>query len=309
MEHVSRPDRRVRGRPVYFILLTALLLALPAGIAGCSLFSGELAGADESDTPGLETLTRKALQEKADEFQVRYRGLLDDIASYQKDPDHKRAEGQRQKLIVEANSLASGFHELADALQLKLEQPAPDGAGSAPPSEIGGIDILNRKAYEAQADELRRRYTGIVDDLKSYEKDPNYQKAEEKRQQLISEARALAAGFKQLADSLDPRRVRSGTPEDFPAELGAQTLGIDIFDKKAVLARADEFYSKYTGAVEDISSYQRNADYKRAEEQRRNMVAQADSLASSFYDLANRLLKVLGKLVPGIEEVGKLPPR
>ncbi|MBF8265710.1 MAG: hypothetical protein HW384_1574, partial [Dehalococcoidia bacterium] len=148
---------------------------------------------------GMDVLNKNVFQEKANEFQSRYASAIDDMLSLANDPDYAKAEEKRQKMVSEANMLATKFQELANSLQNKLDKNARDKNTALP---VAGFDILSKNSFQEKAGEFQSRYTGIVDDMLSFANEPDYAKAEEKRQKLVSEANALASQFQDLATKL-----------------------------------------------------------------------------------------------------------
>ena len=62
-----------------------------------------------------------------------------------------------------------------------------------------------------------------------------------------------------------------------------------FFTKEAAQDKAKEFQSRYNGTIDDMVALADNPDYAKAEEKRLKLVAEANSLASQFKDLSNKL--------------------
>lgn len=317
---------RTRPMPLRLrITIASLIAALSLNVAGCSgvretiekvqtrLFPWSRPSADssqgtnETDETVARLFDRQAFQEKVEELHARYTSTLTDIVAFQEDPDYQKAEEKRQQLVSEANTLAAGYQDLANRLELKMGKPGQGKAGGDPGAP--GIDVTNKKAFQEKADEFYNTYTGTVSDIASYEQNADYQKAEEKRQQLVGDANSLVAKFKQLSSKfqiklgglkMDNKEVPTFDPE---------TVSIDKFNQKTAEKMADEFYARYTTSIDEIVSYQENPDLKKAELKREELIAEASTLAAKFQEMATKLQAALGRLKGNIPEPGKPPAK
>ena len=78
-------------------------------------------GSSEGEAAIDETYSVEAVHEAANLFSGAYTSIVDDLVSYQKDPDYRRAEARSQDMVAYARSLLPRFQDLEDRLQGKLE--------------------------------------------------------------------------------------------------------------------------------------------------------------------------------------------
>lgn len=100
---------------VWALLLFVLWTVGVSGIAG--FVSGSLGGLD----PTSESFDPDEVRETASSLAGMYETIINDIASFQTDPDYERAEAKRQEWVGRAETLADFFKDLADEQQARLE--------------------------------------------------------------------------------------------------------------------------------------------------------------------------------------------
>ncbi|MDP2952368.1 MAG: hypothetical protein Q8O76_03525 [Chloroflexota bacterium] len=163
---------------------------------------GKALGSSPTGDTASGLLDPKAFRARSKEFQEKYTRSLDDMLSYQKDPDYKRVEEKRQKMVGEATALAAQFRDLADNLERKLGEGASGQATDPSTAGVSGLGVPDIKAFKEQSEEFRTKYTQSLNDMLSYQKDPDYQRVEEKRQKIVPEANSLASRFQGLSSNL-----------------------------------------------------------------------------------------------------------
>ncbi|MBI4288662.1 MAG: hypothetical protein HY671_09575 [Chloroflexi bacterium] len=181
--------------------LVAKLQAAAEGLQVSLDRSTQQAAANQpgAQTRGTDMAFRNALQQKADEFYSQYTAVVDDMLEYEKDGDLQKLERKRQQLISQADALKSKLIELANRLQPRKDNPPTEETTGI---KIAGIDPLDRKAAEDKAEEFYTRYAATIDDMLSFQEQPDYRKAEEKGQLLATEANTLASKFRETATRL-----------------------------------------------------------------------------------------------------------
>lgn len=201
----------------------------------------------------------------------------------------------------------SGVRETIEKVQARLfpwNRPSADRTQGKAETDETVARLFDRQAFQEKVEEMHARYTSTLTDIVAFQEDADYQKAEEKRQQLVSEANTLAAGYQDLAHRLE---LKMGKQRQGKAG-GASSPGIDVANKKAFQEKADEFYSTYTGTVGDIASFEQNADYQKAEEKRKQLVGDANSLVAKFKEMSSKFQIKLGGLKMDNKEVPTFDP-
>ena len=63
----------------------------------------------------------EAVHRAAESFSGTYTSIIDDLVSFQKDPDYERAETRRQELVAFSTSLGRDFQDLETRLRGELD--------------------------------------------------------------------------------------------------------------------------------------------------------------------------------------------
>ena len=66
--------------------------------------------------------SNESIYQATDLFVNKYMSVVDEIASFQKDPDLRRAEARRQEMVSFGGMLADAFHVFAIKMQGDLER-------------------------------------------------------------------------------------------------------------------------------------------------------------------------------------------
>ena len=292
MKHRTKQKIIRQGRKILFPIQIGIVLALLLSTASCSAIQEKLGipSPPEDFSFSLDFLTKETATDKAKEFQSKYNSAIDDMLSMSDNPDYAKAEEKRQKLVSEANALASQFQDLSDNMQTKLGKLTQGVAtDSTAGVEVGGMDVLNKNVFQEKAVEFQSRYASAIDDMLSLANDPDYAKAEEKRQKMVSEANMLATKFQELANSLQNKLDKNARDKNTAPAETLPVAGFDILSKNSFQEKAGEFQSRYTGIVDDMLAFANEPDYAKAEEKRQKLVAEANLLANKFQDLATKL--------------------
>jgi len=291
MKHKTKQKIIRQGRKILFPIQIGIVLALLLSTASCSAIQEKLGipSPPEDFTFNLDFLTKETATDKAKEFQSKYNSAIDDMLAMADNPDYAKAEEKRQKLVSEANALASQFQDLSDNMQTKLGKLTQGVAtDSTARVDVAGFDI-SKNALQEKANEFQSRYASAIDDMLSLANDPDYAKAEEKRQKMVSEANMLATKFQELANSLQNKLDKNAMDKNTAPAETLPVAGFDILSKNSFQEKAGEFQSRYTGIVDDMLSFANEPDYAKAEEKRQKLVAEANLLANKFQDLATKL--------------------
>lgn len=280
--------------------MLCLIAGLLASLPGCSAFP--MLDDTSNGSSNASNVDMKALQAKADEFLARYKAQMDETLSYQEDPDFGKAEEKRQKLIAEANLLAAQFQDLSDKLQSRLGGSAGDKPFSSPTATTGVGGMMDIKGFRNWTEDFQVKHTGMLDDMLSYQEDPDLDKAEQKLAKLVYDANSLASQFQEMADNL---QNKVGTEANASA---AKAPGANMVDAKSFKQKADEAQSRYRGLVEDMLSYEADPDLNRLETNRQKLNSEADSLADKFKELARKLQHML-RIGDKPAETGQAPAK
>lgn len=103
-------------------IITAVLVALYSMIGG---FPG---GADAT-TPPADVNSQGAAEMLGGKLLSDYTSVIEGLMAHQREPDHERAEQQRQELLTFSKEMAPKFQELANEYQEKLDGLTPGGDG------------------------------------------------------------------------------------------------------------------------------------------------------------------------------------
>ena len=100
--------------------IVGIIAAFLIGVLGSLPFS-------DSGSPGVtepvnESSSIEAVHQAAGLFSNVYTSLIDEMISYQKDPDYRRAESRRQELAEVGESLADDFQEFEGRLRGILDE-------------------------------------------------------------------------------------------------------------------------------------------------------------------------------------------
>lgn len=292
MKHRNKPKKLLRVRKILLPIQIGIVLGLLLSTASCSKIQETLGipSPTENFSFNLDFLTKETAQDKTKEFQARYNSTIDDMLAMSDNPDYAKIEEKRQKLVSDANSMASQFQELSDTMQTKLGKLTQGvAADSTARVEVGGIDVLNKNAFQEKANEFQTRYASTIDDMISLANTPDYAKAEEKRQKIVSEANLLATKFQELANSLQNKLDKNAGDKNTTPTGTSPIAGFDILNRNSFQEKVSEFQSRYTGIVDDMLSFANEPDFAKAEEKRQKLVSEANLLANKFQDLANKL--------------------
>ena len=93
----------------------------------------------EAGVPIEEAYNTESIYQAAELFSDKYMSVVDEVASFQTDPDLGRAEARRQEMVSFGGTLANAFHAFAVTIQGDLEGLAvqPDGQLEALPVQQG----------------------------------------------------------------------------------------------------------------------------------------------------------------------------
>ena len=86
------------------------------------------AGDNNVDTPspsgeaGDETFSPSAVNELFDGFTTSYNSIINDVMSYQTDPDPQRAEAARQDAVENGITVMGKYQELSEKLQAEFDR-------------------------------------------------------------------------------------------------------------------------------------------------------------------------------------------
>lgn len=75
--------------------------------------------------PNDDSFSVEKAQEAGNRFSSVYTSVIDDMLSFQKDPDYKRAESQRNAMVAYSESLITQFQDFSAKMKGKLDQLAP----------------------------------------------------------------------------------------------------------------------------------------------------------------------------------------
>ena len=101
--------------------IVCLVIGFLLGVLGSFPIHGQAASLPETDT-NVDTFSQEAVQEVGNRFSSMYSSVLEDLVSFQGDPDYQRAETQRQALVHYADLLIPQFQGLANDLQGELDE-------------------------------------------------------------------------------------------------------------------------------------------------------------------------------------------
>ena len=83
----------------------------------------------EAGAPVEEAYNSESIDQVAELFSNRYMSVVDEIASFQADPDLHRAEARRQEMVFYGGMLADAFQAFAVTMQGGLEELAAQSEG------------------------------------------------------------------------------------------------------------------------------------------------------------------------------------
>jgi len=96
--------------------LIGVIATFLLGVLVQSPISGEVPQTTQVSSSG------DTVQQAADRFSLVYTGVIDDLLSFQKDPNYQRAEASRQKMNGYAGSLLPQFQAFTDEMRSQLDQ-------------------------------------------------------------------------------------------------------------------------------------------------------------------------------------------
>ena len=107
-------------------VLGIVMLVLAVVSNAIDLFPLGLASAREG-TPVTEDMpfSKEAVEETAEKVGSMYGTVIDDLISFQRNPDLTLAESRRTEMAGYADTLVDQFRDLADTLQLELDALTP----------------------------------------------------------------------------------------------------------------------------------------------------------------------------------------
>ena len=119
----------------FTFLSLIVLFVVPNALAGFHVFGGGDSKA-LNDASDFDQVNPDNVEELAEQYYGIYTSVIDDMLSYQKDPDYNRAEAQRKATVTKAEELIPRFKALARSARNKLDQlneqalatPQPDAS-------------------------------------------------------------------------------------------------------------------------------------------------------------------------------------
>lgn len=109
------------------------LFVVPNALAGLHIWDAgesEIAG----DGSELDLLTPGNAEELAEEYYSIYTSVIDDMLSYQQNPDLERVEAQRQASVKQAQELIPRFKALARKLSKDLDELSAQASATPQPA-------------------------------------------------------------------------------------------------------------------------------------------------------------------------------
>ena len=97
-------------------IVGTVLTFIVGALGGFPLIDLGSGAPDEDPSYGTE-----AVHQAADGFSGAYTSIIDELVSFQKDPDYERAETRRQELVAFSTSLGRDFQDLEARLRGELE--------------------------------------------------------------------------------------------------------------------------------------------------------------------------------------------
>lgn len=107
------------------LAIAGLILSFLIGALSSFPIHAKTASPPAAIDPNDDTFSVEKAQEAGNRFSSVYTSIIDDMMSFQKDPDYKRAESQRKAMVSYSESLVTQFQDFSAKMKGKLDELAP----------------------------------------------------------------------------------------------------------------------------------------------------------------------------------------